>query len=388
LYNLVPHGNRSASPFELVKGRKPDISRLRVFGCDVFIRPPGRRPSKLDLHAIRGRFLGYTSTLKQIYYLEYNTSKIKVAANVRFDEGMSMVPLDQLPPYVLQLRRALGQTTPPSTPTDDYIDPPDDIDLLTSSDLFPITFTHRFTIKSTDIYAEYDTLGFILKDDEQLQRCYVADILPRSTAASFPRWRTKLIGCFMLSVGDDIIIDKQSAEAALSCHLVDASSASSSYTLSIVFASDQGLRRKEDINVEPSPIQLDQICHISTIIETGEEWKYQTTIDLDWIEYFDNLVNSTEATPPPIVEDGIHKVSTSQFTRRQLMAQEDFHEWLQAEFKQLDRHEEDGMFGDPCPRPSLAIILRSIWSYVLKWNGEKKARHCCDGRPLRDDKFR
>jgi hypothetical protein len=192
----------------------------------------------------------------------------------------------------------------------------------------------------------------------------------------------------MLSVGDDIIIDKQSAEAALSRHLVDASSASSSYTLSIVFASDQGLRRKEDIDVEPSPIQLDQICHISTIIETGEEWKYQTTIDLDWIEYFDNLVNSTEATPPPIVEDRIHKVSTSQFTRRQLMAQEDFQEWLQAEFKQLDRHKEDGMFGDPCPRPSLAIILRSIWSYVLKWNGEKKARHCCDGRPLRDDKFR
>jgi hypothetical protein len=213
-------------------------------------------------------------TLKQIYYLEYNTSKIKVAANVRFDEGMSMVPLDQLPPYVLQLRRALGQTTPPSTPTDDYIAPPDDIDLLTSLDLFPITFTHQFTIKSTDIYAEYDTLGFILKDDEQLQQCYVADILPRSTAASFPWWRTRLIGCFMLSVGDDIIIDKQSAEAALSCHLVDASSASSSYTLSIVFASDQGLRRKEDINVEPSPIQLDQICHISTIIETGEEWKY------------------------------------------------------------------------------------------------------------------
>jgi hypothetical protein len=50
LYNLVPHGNRSASPFELVKGRKPDISRLRVFGCDVFIRPPGRRPSKLEIY--------------------------------------------------------------------------------------------------------------------------------------------------------------------------------------------------------------------------------------------------------------------------------------------------------------------------------------------------
>lgn len=28
LYNLVPHGDRSSSPYELIRGRKPDISRL------------------------------------------------------------------------------------------------------------------------------------------------------------------------------------------------------------------------------------------------------------------------------------------------------------------------------------------------------------------------
>jgi len=70
------------------------------------------------------------------------------------------------------------------------------------------------------------------------------------------------------------------------------------------------------------------------------------------------------------------------------MARDDFDEWLNAEFKQLDRHEADGMFGDPCPRPRLAIVLRSIWTYMLKWNDERKARHCCDGRPLKDDRFR
>jgi hypothetical protein len=25
---------------------------------------------------------------------------------------------------------------------------------------------------------------------------------------------------------------------------------------------------------------------------------------------------------------------------------------------------------------------------MLKWDGECKARHCCDGRPLHDDRFR
>jgi hypothetical protein len=101
IFNLVPHGNRPTSPYEMIWGHKPDISHLCVFSCDVFIHPPGRQPSKSDVHAIRGHSLGYTSMLKQIYYLEYNTSKIKVAANVWFDEGTSTVPLAQLPPYVL-----------------------------------------------------------------------------------------------------------------------------------------------------------------------------------------------------------------------------------------------------------------------------------------------
>jgi hypothetical protein len=345
----------------------------------------------LDVHAIRGRFLGYTSTLKQIYYLEYHTSKIKVAANVRFDEGMSSVPLDKLPPYVLQLRRVLGQSIPPSpSQHDDVPSTPDDIDLLTSPELFPVTFTHEFSVLHTDIANEYDTLGFILRDDDQLKRCYIADVIPHSTAASYPRWRTTLIGCFILCIDDDIVMDKSTAEAALSRRLVDISQSDARISVSITFASDKNLLRRKEDDVEPSPIQLDQICHISSIIKTGEEIKYQARIDMDWIEYFDKLVNSFDPVEVPVIgsEDSISKVSTSQFTRKQLMAQPDFDEWLQAEFKQLDRHEADGMFGDPCPRPYFAVVLRSIWSYMLKWNGKRKARHCCDGRPLRDERFR
>jgi hypothetical protein len=387
LYNLIPHGDRSSSPYELTRGKKPDLSRLRVFGCDVYIRPPGRRPSKLDIHAVRGRFLGYTSTLKQIYYLECNTSKIKVAANVRFDEGMSSVPLDQLPPYVRQLRRALGQSTIVPPMSDEYISSPDDIDILASNTLFPVTFTHEFTVKATDVTNENDTLGFVLKDDSRLNRCYIADIIPRSTASTYPRWRLRLIGCFVLYIGDDIISNKQSADAALSRHLVDASTSSHPYKVSIIFASDKALLRSDDTYGDPSPIQLDQICHISSVIETGEEIKYQARIDMDWIKYFDDLVNSTPKGIPS-GEEIIGKVSTSQFTRRQLQTRDDFDKWLDAEFKQLDRHDADRMFGEPCPRPYLAIVLRSIWSYMIKWDGTRKARHCCDGRPLRDDRFR
>jgi hypothetical protein len=70
------------------------------------------------------------------------------------------------------------------------------------------------------------------------------------------------------------------------------------------------------------------------------------------------------------------------------MKRDDFHLWQEAEFKQLDTHDNDGMFGKPCPRPPNVIVLRSIWSYMMKWDGTRKARNCGDGRPLRDEHYR
>jgi hypothetical protein len=39
LYNVTPHGTRTASPFELCSGKKPDLRHLRVFGCRVYALP-------------------------------------------------------------------------------------------------------------------------------------------------------------------------------------------------------------------------------------------------------------------------------------------------------------------------------------------------------------
>jgi len=103
--------------------------------------------------------------------------------------------------------------------------------------------------------------------------------------------------------------------------------------------------------------ELDQICHIAQIYETGEETKYQPTIDAAWFQYFKNLL--THAHDDHIDENAlsIHKTSMSQFTCQQLQSCSDFKQWMEAEFKQLDTHENDKMFGDPCLRPINAIVL-------------------------------
>ena len=39
------------------------------------------------------------------------------------------------------------------------------------------------------------------------------------------------------------------------------------------------------------------------------------------------------------------------------------------------------MYGAPVPAPSDAIVLRQHWTYVIKGDGTRKARNCCDGSP-------
>ena len=49
------------TPYELFKGRKPNISHLRVFGCKCFILNNGKdNLGKFDSKADEGIFLGYS----------------------------------------------------------------------------------------------------------------------------------------------------------------------------------------------------------------------------------------------------------------------------------------------------------------------------------------
>ncbi|CAL2265125.1 unnamed protein product [Prunus armeniaca] len=52
------------SPLEVMKGRKIDLSHLKVFGCTCFIRIQASHQDKLDPRAIKCMFLGYSSTQK------------------------------------------------------------------------------------------------------------------------------------------------------------------------------------------------------------------------------------------------------------------------------------------------------------------------------------
>ena len=86
---MIPHGSSMLTQFEQVTAKRPNLSSLKTFGCRCYVRLPGRRPAKLDTHSQKGIFLGYTATMKNIYYLDLESNSIKTALNARFDEGMN-----------------------------------------------------------------------------------------------------------------------------------------------------------------------------------------------------------------------------------------------------------------------------------------------------------
>jgi len=85
--NKSPHkilGNMTLE--EAFTGKKPDLSKLRIFGCPVYIHVPSNKRSKIDPSGRKNTFVGYSETSKgyRIYISEQR--KIEVSIDVTFDE--------------------------------------------------------------------------------------------------------------------------------------------------------------------------------------------------------------------------------------------------------------------------------------------------------------
>jgi len=54
LKNRLPHAALTTTPYEAYTRKRPSARHLRVFGCPVIAKNPGKRPAKLDIHTSAG----------------------------------------------------------------------------------------------------------------------------------------------------------------------------------------------------------------------------------------------------------------------------------------------------------------------------------------------
>ena len=80
------------TPYELLKGRKPNLAYLRAFGYVCFIHNNDKdNLGKFDAKSDEGIFLGYSSQSKAYKVLNKRTNRVEESVHVVFNENSSEV---------------------------------------------------------------------------------------------------------------------------------------------------------------------------------------------------------------------------------------------------------------------------------------------------------
>ena len=74
------------TPFELWKGRKPNVKYFRIFGSTCFILKDRENVGEFDSRSDEGIFLGYSFTSKAYRVYNKRTKKVMETVNVVIDE--------------------------------------------------------------------------------------------------------------------------------------------------------------------------------------------------------------------------------------------------------------------------------------------------------------
>lgn len=91
--SLIRKG-KNKTPYEIWKGRTPNISYLRVFGCKCYILNTKENLDKFDPKSQLGIFLGYSSQSRAYKVYNKTTKTIEESIHVKFDENPSISSIE------------------------------------------------------------------------------------------------------------------------------------------------------------------------------------------------------------------------------------------------------------------------------------------------------
>ena len=426
LHNRRVHFSLHCTPYERWYGTPPNLKRLRVFGSRICVKRTGHRRAKLDKHSFTGIFIGYAATDANVRYIDMESGLVKTSHHAVFDECWFHQPwrppaADLLyslgiqlmgsypdnpasPPALADDASVQPMDTAPDTPSrtvtpSTTLPPPNIIPMDeddSSTDSFPDVLdsqvnnvtTNRdavmvdhygvsrwdvaqvyfsphcfgYAFEETFTYSGSATLlhpsaGLVLelRDD----RLYVTDIASSTLCAKIPRWRSRIRNTWLTCVNDTPVATLDDAARAFSA-------------------------------LPQTPRGVCILTLASSELRDGLTNEGIPQISLDQLNprHFFAMESEDAATHPgtPQVmkswDGGVLQYLTraSKLTRGVLLKQDDWEEWQQSEFIQLDQYELQNMFGDPVIISEGFAVFNLVWSYAIKEvDGRKKARCTCDG---------
>ena len=134
-------------------------------------------------------------------------------------------------------------------------------------------------------------------------------------------------------------------------------------------------------------VYFDQLQHIGMHLHEMKQnawWSKEESADAtrDYVNQFNmsDDVGTTHTLSPILPKN---KMTQHKLTRRklQLLPPDEWQQWQQSEYLQLDQYEKQQTFGPPQARPLGSNCLPLLWTYLIKEDGRKKARCVCNGSP-------
>jgi len=393
LYNLTPHGTRPQSPYSMRTGKIADISHLRVFGCRVFCTENATvTPHQLALKGRPGIFLGFCGTTRNIIWWDTQTKKLKTSRHSTFDESENG-STTKTPNAELLFRLRSGQdpdtvfTAPVSVP-----------DLDVSLSPFPVT--NHFDIP-LDVDAA-SPIGITATDCSILERAFVSAMTCKPKGTSIKTFRKKFKGSYIVSLNKVPISDASSFTSTLA-KIMSSPEPPAYVQLELAPTAREDILAPAASSLILRPHDLHRISALNTVDGEGmSTYDYAAAIDsaancsLDSSTDYCLDVNALDKSNETMVL--INRLQTegmtdeerglTKFTRTRLKRLANWPQWDAAFKKQLNQHYEAGTLGKPvlkslvlhtAPDGVRPTVLRFVWNNLVKADGTRKTRACCDG---------
>jgi hypothetical protein len=244
------------------------------------------------------------------------------------------------------------------------------------------------------IRCDHHTFGIVSADCADLTRAFISDTSPHITGAALRGWRRNYAGAYIVQMEHIPVFN--TADFVQACATVRTSLLTQAKTtITVTVAPD----RKEALQYPGYSPQL-HVDQFRPVVHTLYEMREGRSITADEIPDDDEISHairsisvsddigvkvgpSPDLGNAPDIEYVDGTLPGSSWIRRRLMKLSCWPRWKKAETAQLDSMKKDGMYGPPCFAPKGAIVLRTVWTYYVKWDVTLKSRSCCGGSVLK-----
>jgi hypothetical protein len=168
-------------------------------------------------------------------------------------------------------------------------------------------------------------------------------------ASRIPRWRTRLWGATLVKVGD------VPASTVQEVHIALVGSLGTPPLCPLFFAFPE---IRQDISHDGLPIMHSGDFSQATHDQLNDQWDY-FTLSPCMQRVMRYLVSNSRG-----VLNYVTRVM--HLTWGKLLKQNDWHDWQELEFLQLNQYFAQGMFGDPSAVTSVEAVFYLVWTYNIK----------------------